>query len=39
VHSADAVLFAAADAVADRTAELMGQKKPSADVVPLRATA
>jgi integrase len=39
VHSADAVLLAAADAVADRTAELMGQKKPSADVVPLRTTA
>jgi integrase len=37
VHSADAVLLAAADAVADRTAELMGEKKPAADVVPLRA--
>ena len=28
VHSADAVLLAAADAVADRTAELMGERKP-----------
>jgi integrase len=37
VHSADAVLLAAADAVANRTAELMGDKKPGADVVPLRA--
>ena len=36
VHSADAVLLAAADEVADRTAELMGEKKPSAKVVPLR---
>jgi integrase len=27
VHTADAVLVAAADAVADRTAELMGEKK------------
>jgi integrase len=38
VHSADAVLLAAADAVADRTAELMGEGKPAAEVVPLRAT-
>jgi integrase len=37
VHSADAVLLAAADAVADRTAELMGKTKPEAEVVPLRA--
>jgi integrase len=37
VHSADAVLLAAADAVADRTAELMGEKSPEAAVVPLRA--
>jgi hypothetical protein len=37
VHSADAVLLAAADAVADRTAELMGEGKPSADLVLLRA--
>jgi integrase len=37
MHSADAVLLAAADAVADRTAELMGEKRPTAEVVPLRA--
>jgi integrase len=37
VHSADAVLLAAADAVANRTAELMGERQPEADVVPLRA--
>jgi integrase len=37
VHSADAVLLAAADAVANRTAELMGQAMTGADVVPLRA--
>jgi integrase len=37
VHSADAVLLAAADAVANRTAELMGEKKPEAEVVMLRA--
>jgi len=37
VHSTDAVLLAAADAVADHTAELMGEGKPSADVVLLRA--
>jgi integrase len=37
VHSADAVLLAAADKVASRTAELMGDAKPIADVVPLRA--
>jgi integrase len=37
VHSADAVLLAAADAVADRTAELMGEQRPAAEVVPLRA--
>jgi integrase len=38
VHSADAVLLAAADAVANRTAELMGEHKPEDDVVvPLRA--
>ena len=35
VHAADAVLLAAADAVANRTAELMGERK-SATVVPLR---
>jgi integrase len=38
VHSADAVLLAAADAVADRTAELMGEGKPEGEVAPLRAT-
>jgi integrase len=37
VHSADAVLLAAADAVANRTSELMGEGKPEANVVPLRA--
>ena len=35
VHSADAVLLAAADVVADRTAELMGEAE--AEVMPLRA--
>ena len=37
LHSADAVLLAAADAVANRTAEMMGEPKPQAEVVPLRA--
>ena len=37
VHSADAVLLAAADAVADRTAELMGEGQPAGEVVPLHA--
>jgi integrase len=37
VHSADAVLLAAADTVANRTAELMGEQMPGAEVVPLRA--
>jgi integrase len=37
VHAADAVLLAAADAVADRTAELMGERRQDASVVPLRA--
>jgi integrase len=37
VHSADAVLLAAADAVARRIAELMGEAS-GADVVPLRVT-
>jgi hypothetical protein len=37
VHAADAVLLAAADAVARRTAELMGEGVPMAVVVPLRA--
>jgi integrase len=36
VHAADAVLLAAADAVANRTMELMGESKPEADVVPSR---
>ena len=39
VHSADAVLLAAADAVADRTAELMGDARPETDVVRLRGRA
>jgi hypothetical protein len=38
MHSADAVLLAAADAVANRTVELMGDEKPAAAVVPLRAS-
>jgi integrase len=37
VHSADAVLLAAADAVANRISELMGDEKRVAAVVPLRA--
>jgi integrase len=37
VHAADAALLAAADAVAERTAELMGEQKPEVEVVPLRA--
>jgi integrase len=37
VHAADAVLLAAADAVANRIIELLGDEKPAADVVPLRA--
>lgn len=37
VHAADAVLLAAADAVARRAAELMCEAAPAADVVPLRA--
>jgi integrase len=36
VHSADAVLLAAADAVANRTAELMGERRSDAGVVELR---
>ena len=35
IHAADAVLLTAADAVANRTAELMGEAKPEAKVVPL----
>jgi integrase len=37
VHAADAVLLAAADAIANRTADLMGDSKPEAQVIPLRA--
>jgi integrase len=36
VHSADAVLLAAADAVADRTAELMGEVRSSGAIIELR---
>jgi integrase len=36
IHTADAVLLAAADAVADRTVELMGEQRPNAKVVRLR---
>jgi integrase len=36
VHSADAVLLAAADAVADKTAELMGDIHPSGRVIEFR---
>jgi integrase len=36
LHSADAVLLAAADAVADRTLELMGERR-NAKIIPLRA--
>lgn len=36
VHSADAVLLAAADAIANRTAELMGDARSAATVVNLR---
>jgi integrase len=36
LHSADAVLLAAADAVAARTLELMGERRPNAKVVRLR---
>jgi integrase len=35
VHTADAILLAAADAVANRTSDLMGEQKPAARVVPL----
>jgi hypothetical protein len=38
VCAADAVLLAVPDAVANRTAELMGEHKPQDEVVPLRAT-
>jgi len=36
VHSADAVLLAAADTVANKTAELMGMPIKTADAVPLQ---
>ena len=36
VHNADAVLLAAADMVANKTAELMGMTKSTAKVVPMR---
>jgi integrase len=36
VHAADAVLLAAADTVANKTLELMGEKPPGATVIPLR---
>lgn len=37
IHSADAVLLAAADAVANKTVELMGDGEQDAQVIPLRA--
>jgi integrase len=37
IHTADAVLLAAADAVADRTRALMGEARTEARVIPLRA--
>jgi integrase len=39
VHSADAVLLAAADALASETMNRMGEVKPTATVVPIRETA
>lgn len=36
VHSADAVLLSAADAVANETARLMGQEASPSQVVPIR---
>jgi integrase len=36
IHTADPLLVAAADAVADRTAELMGEARSVAQVIPLR---
>jgi integrase len=35
VHTADAILLAAADAVANRTADLMGDRKAPAKIIPL----
>jgi hypothetical protein len=37
LHAADAVLLAAADAVADETSRRMGEATPTGAVVPLRA--
>ena len=37
VHAADVVLLAAADAVATRTAELMGEVRGPAEIIPIRA--
>jgi integrase len=37
VHAADAMLLAAADAVANRTAELMGEARPNTRVIRMRA--
>ncbi len=39
VHAADAVLLAAADAVANQIAKLLGDEEPEAEVLPLRRTA
>jgi len=36
VHAADAVLLKATDEVANKTAELMGEKPPGASIIPLR---
>src|SRR5947207_15475115 len=36
IHAADAVLLAAADAVANRTAELMGDEQHDAQIIALR---
>jgi integrase len=36
IHTADPLLLAAADAVANQTLELMGERKPSANVITLR---
>jgi len=39
IHTADPLLLAAADAVANRTIELMGEQKPAANVITLRQAA
>jgi integrase len=36
IHTADPLLVAAADAIANETLELMGEQKPSANVITLR---